>query len=614
MTSWEAPIGPDLGLQADMAYKFGQPGPPTLTFDSSNVDTESLIQSAMPKDSPPKAGGSKKPDNQAEWKGPSKDKKKAPVPAEQQAKANKVEKPPQPKSPKPKGSGKGKRGKPEDQGKGGKALGSSKDAPGQKGAAAKPASPGGKGKGKDTQSPATKDAQAKGAHDAAKPDPSAKGAVPKDKAAQPEGPRYPKPITLATLDEPPALTPRTKEQEREDLKAAKTAIEQAKKAASDSADLSEYFAKIKKRFRLTSLGYEGDFAKGFKIVAKINPEVEASGHGEPIAGSGSPTGAKHKTQVKYATGSLGGDTVGKKMTASVLGPDHEEGSPPSGQDTLMGKLPTDPNKIKPKASKFIRGHLLNDNLGGPGKAKNMFPITSKANAEHVSQIEDRVKTWVNSKRFWVSYSVEVKYPNKLSSISSISGAKSPASDGATKYINAAFVCEASVLGLDLQPISGLTRRVTIQSQYEAEAKGTVAGTDADKVTTIKSAQNKHNKAAAAEKTLEEDTDKLDAHTARDEDHLIEVKTTSRHRSSKFPSEVSGDLDTAIADSSLANMKTKLLAAHGLGQRSVDLLIKAYQETKSGQITNLDGYDSNERRVLSTIFNGWKEKFSAALDG
>jgi len=41
---------------------------------------------------------------------------------------------------------------------------------------------------------------------------------------------------------------------------------------------------------------------------------------------------------------------------------------------------------------FIKGHLLNANLGGPGLPQNLFPITEEANHAHSSQVEETVKS------------------------------------------------------------------------------------------------------------------------------------------------------------------------------------------------------------------------------
>lgn len=119
-----------------------------------------------------------------------------------------------------------------------------------------------------------------------------------------------------------------------------------------------------------------------------------------------------ETQVEWATDSIGGDTVGVKMEAkklkkSSLGKHANlKGSPPGSgqQSTLMSYLPTNPKLST--ADKYIKGHLLNHNVGGPGKDFNMFPITASANKAHLMAIETTVKNWVGAGRT-VDYTVEV---------------------------------------------------------------------------------------------------------------------------------------------------------------------------------------------------------------
>ncbi len=48
------------------------------------------------------------------------------------------------------------------------------------------------------------------------------------------------------------------------------------------------------------------------------------------------------------------------------------------------------------ASFYIRGHLLNDNLGGPGKWNNMVPLSREGNHQHEAQAESVVKNWFNA--------------------------------------------------------------------------------------------------------------------------------------------------------------------------------------------------------------------------
>jgi hypothetical protein len=139
--------------------------------------------------------------------------------------------------------------------------------------------------------------------------------------------------------------------------------------------------------------------------------------------------------VTHETMALGGDTVGVRMVADWLGPKHPKGTAPESgvQKKLMDLLVTDPSESS--EDKYIRGHLLNHNLGGRGNAKNMFPITGKANKGHLTSTETDIKTWVNDKKGWVRYEVKVQaISSKLDG-----GAKSP-----KNYVNATFVCEVEL--------------------------------------------------------------------------------------------------------------------------------------------------------------------------
>jgi rubrerythrin len=144
-------------------------------------------------------------------------------------------------------------------------------------------------------------------------------------------------------------------------------------------------------------------------------------------------GSGKETKVTRRTGSLGGDIVGLEMTVDWLGSNHKTGTPPksSAQLKLMGLLVTDPSKSSP--DKFIRGHLLNEHLGGEGDADNMFPITGNANSQHLHSTETKIKNWVKDKNHWVLYQVKVQdISSKLDA-----GAKNP-----SNYVNSAFACHA----------------------------------------------------------------------------------------------------------------------------------------------------------------------------
>jgi len=74
----------------------------------------------------------------------------------------------------------------------------------------------------------------------------------------------------------------------------------------------------------------------------------------------------------------------------------------------MEKLVTNPKNSSEE--KYIRGHLLNHNLGGEGIANNMFPITANANRRHLDSTESVIKGWLASEKKgnptkWVWYQV-----------------------------------------------------------------------------------------------------------------------------------------------------------------------------------------------------------------
>lgn len=425
LASHTMPIGPDLVLRANVSMNLSNPSVPELTFETSDVDSEGLIDSAMPEDGPPAAGTREALANRAEWSGRS----RAPGPAADtvppdlanQAEATEAapEAPPRPpeRSGPPPGS---------------EAAAGTEPA-GEEAAPAPAATPAG---------PVAEDSTAglNGPREAAVPESDVLGT---------EDPRFPDGVSLATLNEPPVPMPRTVAQEREDLNAAEQVLDLAIAQATDSDQLAAYFEPIQRRFQLTSIGY---VASGEDIVVKlsINPEKVKHAPGlivKDVVVNGSRLWS---TTVAYTEGTLPGssDKVGVAMEAQELGPDHAAGSGPSGQANLMGQLATDPGL--PANQKYIRGHLLNDNLGGPGSEQNLFPITGAANQAHVQQVESRVKEWVNDYRYWVYYKVTVSQSG-----SQLQGASAIA----TNYVSSSFVCEAAVLDLDGNKRNAFTRTI-----------------------------------------------------------------------------------------------------------------------------------------------------------
>ena len=107
---------------------------------------------------------------------------------------------------------------------------------------------------------------------------------------------------------------------------------------------------------------------------------------------------------------------------------------------------------------YVKGHLLNANLGGPAEERNLFPITGQANSDHKNQVEQhglRVVPRVNGGSEVIYYRVEVQNISNPREIRTSSGA------GTDLYeISATFHCEVA----DYQLCTNDTlRRNSIQS-------------------------------------------------------------------------------------------------------------------------------------------------------
>ncbi len=260
----------------------------------------------------------------------------------------------------------------------------------------------------------------------------------------------------------PVSLPRSKAEERQHLDAAAGAVTKIAQQGEvkSSADLAHYFPKISKRYQLKEIGFRAAGAGKQNLHLAINPETDIEVH-ERLEGTGLDG---IKTEVKWETASLGGVTVGKRMQADWLGPDHPQGTPPGSgvQNGLMDKLITDPSKSA--EDKYIRGHLLNDNLGGEGKAHNLYPITADANKKHHDSIEDTVKRWVNTEKYWVAYRVEVEERG-----SDLSHGKNHPNN----YVNAMFKCRAAIRGTDGKEYDTLSSNIssTFNTAGSAELKG-----------------------------------------------------------------------------------------------------------------------------------------------
>ena len=475
LAEWVWSVGPDLALQAKMAYVFGSPQAPTLDFTTSDIDAESLIQDAMPEDGPAPSGAKEALKNKAEWKGAlKKPKPPPPLPADLSQQASKKETPPAPKKRPPKKAGAKKDGQ------------------------SQPSKP-----GKTDRAGAKQQAA-----DAANKPTGAEATKPEKDAPTANQKRYPRPITLKTLDEPPASMPRTKAQQKEDEKAAAKVVVEASKAAGSSDTLDNYFPRIKRRFALSSVRFVGDLDKGLRVRTEANPYTDTIIH-EPVQSLGEGFVGSEASEIEFKTATLsqsvGGTTVdqdmGMEMTAEKLGPTHGKGSETrtSNLKSIMAVLP---QKKGAGDKKYVRGHLLNADLGGPGKNKNLFPITSQANADHLNRIETDVKRLVNDELYWVYYKVKIEDRPGIQS------------DAGVNFVNTDFTAEVRILNTD--GTSSPARKVTIRSNYrpsdrddEADKK---AFKDATRPTTtdaagalVPGAKSKREDASAFDKSKIETT-------------------------------------------------------------------------------------------------------------
>lgn len=561
--TWElaefvTPIGPDLALSAHMHYVFGQPTPPEIDFNSSNVDTETLIAGAMPEDGPPASGAREALQNHAEWQGALREQRNPPVPQEETAGAPTARAPAAPARPPGRQRPSG--------GAGMTGPGATEDV------GARP-------------SEANEADRSRAVDRAAEPDPSAAGTVPASNVPGADRPRFPDGISLKMLDDPPVPAERTAEQQKQDLEAAKKVLELASDAASDSDALDNYFPRIKERFRLTSLGYIGDFHQGFQIEGKINPSFVVT-ELEPLTGRGIPAGLGRQTEIVHGQSNLGGSVVGMTMIAMPLGPDHPEGSGPSGQRKLMDVLPTGYRENADAESNFIQGHLLNDWLGGKGRDFNLFPITQHANTLHNTGIEEAVKDWVNKRRLWVRYQVTVTVGKCDLSLGK-----------ADNYVDSTIHAKASALNTKLEPVTELTREVTIASTF------------------------KHP--AALKKDMAENADMLDTHGAqakidRPQDQAIDVLDTTRARPAAEAVVFPADMEAVIKAVGRQEVEEKLLSkeANGYGPTLNAVLWEAYksvEQTGDRSLTDLNS-DDDKKAIFRTLVTRWNDRLKKLFPG
>jgi hypothetical protein len=121
---------------------------------------------------------------------------------------------------------------------------------------------------------------------------------------------------------------------------------------------------------------------------------------------GTAAGDLPVSKVEFVSATIGGDIMGTNMIAQKLTTKGDAGSIPTARKhTVFDKL------LKRRlggSSYYIRGHLLNHNVHGPGKWENMTPLSKTGNRFHESVAESKVKAAVKSGAI-VEYKVKPIY-------------------------------------------------------------------------------------------------------------------------------------------------------------------------------------------------------------
>ncbi|PYI51486.1 hypothetical protein [Paenibacillus flagellatus] len=126
-----------------------------------------------------------------------------------------------------------------------------------------------------------------------------------------------------------------------------------------------------------------------------------TGVGRGAAVDGSPT-SPWTTAITWQNASR---DEGTEMTANPLGPDHPLGSKPGTSGKWVDKRKAQEKRAGNKTD-YVAGHLLNENLGGPGNdVRNLAAIPKAANTQHLEKAEDKIKSIVNDHHGWVYYKV-----------------------------------------------------------------------------------------------------------------------------------------------------------------------------------------------------------------
>lgn len=181
---------------------------------------------------------------------------------------------------------------------------------------------------------------------------------------------------------------------------------------------------------------------------------------------------QRKTEVKYSTQHVGyQDSDGTAHTEDV---GHIADAWIDVADPITGTAPKSSEqqpemyqRLKAKYGQgFVRGHLLNDNLGGVGEVYNLFPITYSANSEHKITAEGHLKRYIRTEQTAMKNNLGGPYfvHYRVFAV--------PANGGdLTANANAQFLCEMVAAHSLLPGGHSQTWTITSQPQAKVEAIG-----------------------------------------------------------------------------------------------------------------------------------------------
>lgn len=234
---------------------------------------------------------------------------------------------------------------------------------------------------------------------------------------------------------------------------------------------------IQEAFPVAILNYKSTDS-GVLVTFNINPTYQVLLSGGQRIGMqmlGTDTSNTNRTKVQWKPAQLSFNRpgrpkftarVGWQMHADPISQDHQKGmiaGKNTDQDTMMKNLA---KVMGSKKTKYIKGHLLNDHLGGPAIADNLFPITDAANAKHLQWMEKYVKADID-KGFVCQYRVVIDpQPDTINPAWQLTGG---GRDGYT--INSTIRCEFSRLNMAGNPITASTHKVNIPSIYNKNLSG-----------------------------------------------------------------------------------------------------------------------------------------------